>query len=163
MLLDTSPQAQRDDSQLAVATAEQKSLLRSSREKVRALLIDSDPADAVDILGHAARSRQLVFDVVVCRSVLAAEVELQSAEFDVVYLEYWLGSETSIAFIHALASLRGAPCVVLTHLDEPDIRRVAFRAGAEGFLSKDSLNTQGLESVTLAVLRLRMPAAHAAD
>ena len=122
-----------------------------------------DPADAVDILGHAARSRQLVFDVVVCRSVLAAEVELQSAEFDVVYLEYWLGSETSIAFIHALASLRGAPCVVLTHLDEPDIRRVAFRAGAEGFLSKDSLNTQGLESVTLAVLRLRMPAAHAAD
>jgi len=163
MLLDTSPQAQRDDSQLAVATAEQKSLLRSSREKVRALLIDSDPADAVDILGHAARSRQLVFDVVVCRSVLAAEVELQSAEFDVVYLEYWLGSETSIAFIHALASLRGAPCVVLTHLDEPDIRRVAFRAGAEGFLSKDSLNTQALESVTLAVLRLRMPAAHAAD
>jgi len=163
MLLETSLPTRREDSQPTQATADDNPSLRSSRETVRALLIDSDPADAVDILGHASRSRQLAFEVVVCRSVVAAEAELQSAQFDVVYLEYWLGSETSIAFIHALASLRGAPCVVLTHLDEPDIRRVAFRAGAEGFLSKDSLNTQGLESVTLAVLRLRMPAAHASD
>jgi DNA-binding NarL/FixJ family response regulator len=163
MLLDTGSPSTRDDSLPSLGTVDDKASLRTGREKVRALLIDGDPADAVNILGHAARSRQLVFDVVVCRSVVAAEAELQTAQFDVVYLEYWLGSETSIAFIHALASLRGAPCVVLTHLDEPDIRRVAFRAGAEGFLSKDSLNTQALESVTLAVLRLRMPAAHAAD
>ncbi len=163
MLLDTSLPVRRDDNMPAFGAADDNATCRSSRERVRALLIDSDPADAVDILGHASRSRQLSFEVVVCRSVVAAEAELQSAQFDVVYLEYWLGSETSIAFIHALASLRGAPCVVLTHLDEPDIRRVAFRAGAEGFLSKDSLNTQGLESVTLAVLRLRMPAAHAED
>jgi DNA-binding NarL/FixJ family response regulator len=94
--------------------------------------------------------------------VAEAEAALKQVRFDVVYLDYWLGSETSVPFIHALDSQRGPPCVVLTDLDEPDIRRIAFRAGAQAFLSKQSLNTQGLEGVTLAVLRPQMNSTAAA-
>jgi len=75
---------------------------------------------------------------------------------DVIYLEYWLGEETTVPFIHEIAAMRGAPCVVLTKFDEPDIRRITFRAGAQAFLSKTSLGPQALESVTLAVLRTQL-------
>jgi hypothetical protein len=33
------------------------------------------------------------------------------------------------------------------------VRRVAFRAGVAGFLAKDELSIQAIESVTLTVLR----------
>jgi len=70
-------------------------------------------------------------------------------------VDYWLGLETSIPFIHGFAQKTQTPCILLTSLDEPDIRRIAFRAGVEGFLSKQEISTQAIESVTLAVLSRR--------
>ena len=123
------------------------------REKIQALLIDADALDSVALDRIAARSKQLEIRITACRSLEDARRLVSQRRFDVIYLEYWLGSQTTIAFIHAMAARDGAPCIVLTDLDEPDIRRVAFRAGAHAFLSKDSLCPQALESVTLAVLR----------
>ncbi len=129
---------------------------RPDREKIHALLIDSDAHDGLLLENLAARSKHL--DIVVTRRRSLAEANAALAEqcFDVIYLEYWLGDETSIAFIHDIAAAEGPPCVVLTDLDEPDIRRLAFRAGAHAFLSKSALCPQALESVTLTVLRLRL-------
>jgi DNA-binding NarL/FixJ family response regulator len=132
-----------------------------AREKVHALLIEIDALARETLDAIARRSKQLDIDVTACRTLEEAEAALKQVRFDVVYLDYWLGSETSVPFIHALDSQHGPPCVVLTDLDEPDIRRIAFRAGAQAFLSKESLNTQALEGVTLAVLRPQMKA-HAA-
>ena len=124
-----------------------------AREKISALLIEND-ALAREAFHHMARrSRQLDIDVTACRSLEEAETAMRQDQFDVIYLDYWLGSETSVSFIYALELRRGPPCVVLTDLDEPDIRRIAFRAGAHAFLSRESLSTQALEGVTLAVLR----------
>ena len=132
------------------------------REKIRALLIEIDALarDTMDAI--ARRSKQLDIDVTSCRSLEEAQAALKQVHFDVIYLDYWLGSETSVSFIHALDAQHGPPCVVLTDLDEPDIRRIAFRAGAQAFLSKESLNSQALEGVTLAVLRGRIGARSAA-
>jgi DNA-binding NarL/FixJ family response regulator len=129
-----------------------------ARDKIRALLIEIDALARETLDAIARRSKQLDIDVTACRSLEEAEVALKQVQFDVVYLDYWLGSETSVSFIHALEKRHGPPCVVLTDLDEPDIRRIAFRAGAQAFLSKESLNAQALEGVTLAVLRRRMSA-----
>jgi DNA-binding NarL/FixJ family response regulator len=133
-----------------------------AREKIHALLIEIDALAREALNAIARRSKQLDIDVTACRSLEEAETALKQVHFDVVYLDYWLGSETSVPFIHALDSRSGPPCVVLTDLDEPDIRRIAFRAGAQAFLSKESLNPQALEGVTLAVLRKWMKAVAAA-
>jgi CheY-like chemotaxis protein len=127
-----------------------------AREKVHALLIDADARHCRALADIADRSRQLEFSITSCSSLDEAKALMAQRRFDVVYLEYWLGSETTIAFIHTMAALEAAPLIMLTDLDEPDIRRVAFRAGAQAFLSKDSLSPQALESVTLAVLRPRL-------
>jgi DNA-binding NarL/FixJ family response regulator len=133
-----------------------------NREKICALLVDGDPLDRLASMGVAAKSKQLDIVVTPCPSLDEADSLLSNRRFDVVFLEYWLGSQTSIAFIHALAARQGVPSIVLTSLDEPDIRRLAFRAGAHAFLSKDSLSSQALESVVLAVLRPTLCAADVA-
>lgn len=125
------------------------------REKVKALLIDDDATDAAIIGRLAAKSKQLDFTLRVCLSTEEAERVVFDQSFDVIYVDYWLGLQTSIAFISELAKSQKAPCVLLTGLDEPDIRRIAFRAGVKAFLSKEEISTQAIEGVTLAVLRAR--------
>ena len=110
------------------------------RDKVRALLIDDDAADAAIINRLASRSKQLDFKLRVCFSTDDALRLMAEQTFDVVFVDYWLGSHTS------------TPCVLLTGLDEPDIRRIGFRAGVKAFLSKEEISSQAIESVTLAVL-----------
>ena len=131
--------------------------LPPTREQIRALLIDDDHEDA-SIIGKLSRkSKQLDISLTNCRNLEDAMAALAAQKFDVVYVDYWLGMETSIPFIYQFARENSTPCVLLTSLDEPDIRRIAFRAGVEGFLSKDQISTQAIESVTLAVLRGRGP------
>ena len=122
------------------------------RHKIRALLVDDDAIDRLLITRLAAKSKHLEFEFTPCRTLADAHL-LTSQRFDVAYIDYWMGSETSIPFIHAYVRMQDIPCILLTSLDEPDIRRVAFRAGAEAFLSKEEISIQALESVTLAVLR----------
>jgi CheY-like chemotaxis protein len=132
-----------------------------AKEHIEALVVDSDAFDCVKLVHIAARSQQLDIGVTACRSLADAGAALAHQHYDVIYLEYWLGDETTIAFIHEMTGA-GTPCIVLTDLNEPDIRRIAFRAGAQAFLAKDSLGPQALESVTLAVLRPQLCARAAA-
>lgn len=126
------------------------------RERVRALLIDDDMADISLIERLSTKSRQLDITLTSCRSTDEARSALARKTFDVVYVDYWLGMDTSIGFICDFARTSDVPCVMLTTLDEPDIRRVAFRAGADAFLSKDEISTQAIEGVTMTVLRQRL-------
>lgn len=125
------------------------------REKVKALLIDDDATDAAIIGRLAAKSKHLDFSLKVCLSTEEAERIVSNQSFDVIYVDYWMGLETSIPFISELSKTQAAPCVLLTGLDEPDIRRIAFRAGVKAFLSKEEISTQAIEGVTLAVLGAR--------
>ena len=126
---------------------------RTTRDKVRALLIDDDPTDVSLFSRLTVKSRQLDISLTSCKSVAEARSALATQPFDVLYVDYWMGSQTSISFIHSLSQERKTPCVLITGLDEPDIRRIAFRAGVKAYLSKDELSTQAIEGVTLAVLR----------
>jgi DNA-binding NarL/FixJ family response regulator len=124
-----------------------------AREGVRALLLDYDAEDAFSFSRLLARSRHIDFSISLCGSVDAAKHLLQTIAFDVVYVDYWLGFETSIAFIAEVARMNLPPIVTLTGVDSPDVRRCAYRAGAAGFLAKENLSIQTVESVTLAILR----------
>jgi len=124
-----------------------------ARETVRALLIDDDFADAAIISRLAAKSKQLDFKLRICFSTDDALRVMAEQSFDIVFVDYWLGSQTSIQFISEFSNSHDAPCVLLTGLDEPDIRRIGFRAGVKAFLSKEEISAQAIEGVTLAVLR----------
>lgn len=132
-----------------------------AKEHIDALVVDGDAFDCVLMAHIAARSHQLDIDVTSCRSLADAGSAVALRRYDVIYIEYWLDGATTIAFIHEMTRA-GTPCIVLTDLNEPDIRRIAFRAGAQAFLAKDALCPQALESVTLTVLRSRLVARAAA-
>jgi DNA-binding NtrC family response regulator len=128
----------------------------TSREKICALLIDDDAADAAVVTRLCTRSKQLDFDVKLCFSVEDGQRLSKERRFDIVFVDYWLGLQTSIEFIAAFTRSHAAPVILMTGLDEPDIRRIAFRAGVSAFLSKEDLSTQAIEAVTLAVLYSRL-------
>ena len=129
--------------------------LPEARDGVRALLLDDDPLDAALIARLAPRSSQFAISLTSCRTVEEASAALSKQAFDILFVDYWLGLDTSIAFIHEQAQSDGAPCVLLTGLDVPDVRRCAFRAGVAGYLSKDELSIQAIEGVMSAVLARR--------
>jgi DNA-binding NarL/FixJ family response regulator len=126
-----------------------------ARDALKILLVDDDSTDAKVIERLASRSNQFAIDLRSCRSVEEAAEILSVQIFDVLLVDYWLGSETSISFIHRFARTQSAPLVLLTGLDVPDIRRCAVRAGVAGFLSKDELSIQAIEGVIIAALRDR--------
>ena len=129
--------------------------LPRARDPVRALLIDDDNADISIMRLLSARSKQMDFFLKSCKSTPDARDALAASRFDILYVDYWLGEETSISFIHDVTQEYDVPCILVTGLDTPDIRRLAFRAGVAGFLAKDELSIQAIEAVTLTVLRPR--------
>ena len=129
--------------------------LPEARDGVRALLLDDDPLDVALIARLTPRSSQFAINLTSCRTVEEASAALSQQPFDILFVDYWLGLQTSIAFIHEQTQAQGAPCVLLTGLDVPDVRRCAFRAGVAGYLSKDDLSIQAIEGVMSAVLARR--------
>ena len=95
-----------------------------AKEHIVALVVDSDAIDCMSLAHIASRSQQLDIEVTACGSLADAANALASRRYDVIYLEYWLAGETTIAFIHEMTRA-GTPCIVLTDLNEPDIRRIA--------------------------------------
>jgi DNA-binding NarL/FixJ family response regulator len=124
----------------------------TARDRVRALVLDDDPLDVALISRLAPTSNQFAISLTICRTAEEAAVALGKEAYDIVFVDYWLGAETSIAFIHQQFQSSGALSVLLTGLDVPDVRRCAFRAGVAGYLSKDNLSIQALEGVMSAVL-----------
>jgi DNA-binding NarL/FixJ family response regulator len=129
--------------------------LPEARDGVRALLLDDDPLDVALVSRLAPRSSQFAISLTSCRTVEEASAALSKQSFDILFVDYWLGLHTSIAFIHKQAQSQGAPFVLLTGLDVPDVRRCAFRAGVAGYLAKDDLSIQAIEGVMSAVLARR--------
>jgi DNA-binding NarL/FixJ family response regulator len=123
------------------------------RDPVRALLLDDDRDDVMIIQTLTARSKQIELQVRATRSIVDARMALAETRFDILFVDYWLGAETSIAFIHEVTQTENIPCILMTGLDTPEIRRCAFRAGVAGFLAKDDISIQAIDGVTLTALR----------
>jgi DNA-binding NtrC family response regulator len=126
--------------------------LSPERDAIHALLIDDDAEDVFLFSKLLAKSKQIDFTLTSCGALADAARLLARDSYDIVYIDYWLGLETSIGFILGADLRRWPPVVLITGLDTPDIRRCAYRAGASAFLAKDNLSVQAVEGVTLAVL-----------
>ncbi|MDR3475066.1 MAG: response regulator [Devosia sp.] len=131
--------------------------LPRARDIVKVLLVDDDPVDVALVKQASLGGNQMDLFYVACATIPVAMTALAHETFDVAMVDYWLGHETSIALIQDVRREFGLPCILLTGLDTPDIRRIGFRAGAAGFLAKDGLFVQAIESAVLSALNTVAP------
>ncbi|MBB4197857.1 DNA-binding NarL/FixJ family response regulator [Rhodoblastus sphagnicola] len=127
-------------------------LAPSARETVRVLLVDDDPTDREIIVRASRGGEQLDICFTQCGTMREARASVDRDRFDLALVDYWLGEETSIPLIQEFHYKYNLPVVLLTGLDTPEVRRCAFRAGIAGYLSKDGLIVQAIESAALGVL-----------
>ena len=127
-------------------------LLTPTRETVRVLLVDDDPIDRELIMRAASGGEQLDIRFTQCGSAAEAKAAVERDGFDLAIVDYWLGQETSIPLIQDFHHKHNLPVLLLTGLDTPDVRRCGFRAGIAGYLSKDALIVQAIESAALGAL-----------
>ena len=111
------------------------------------VILDDDRIDAEYLAYQLKQIENYKFDIVSAKSIEEARRVTQSRVFDLYLIDFWMGHETSIAFINELASQRNHKSIVLlSSLEEDRFQEMGLRAGAVQFLSKSELTPVNLES-----------------
>ncbi|UBV44659.1 diguanylate cyclase (plasmid) [Deinococcus taeanensis] len=125
---------------------------------LRILIVDDDEDDFL-------LTRDLLRDVQgwTCRVTWAdgietAAEEIASGQFDVYLVDYRLGAHSGLDVLQLLkASLRSAPAILLTGVDNREVDVAAMKLGAADYLVKSDLSTVVLErSLRYALERMRL-------
>lgn len=119
-----------------------------NEKPVSILVIDDDWEDYLILEGHIMDSYSLDD----CSLQYAATLEeaaqaLNEKEYDLLFLDYWLGTKTGV---EVLEDLRGigveAPVILLSGQGSEEIAVQAMRAGALDYINKNSLTPARVES-----------------
>lgn len=116
------------------------------RQKLRVLLIEDDPGDALLVKTALKEARSTSF-VVMHETTLADAIErlTVSSTFDVVLLDLGLpDSESADTLPRLLAAVPPVPIVVMTGLDAPQAAEHAIELGAQDFMVKDEMDSRSL-------------------
>ncbi len=154
-MLDTGSNAgdSRGDTERTTASSTWTSREGKAPRTVKVLLLDDDIIDARTVQHFLGRIEGFVFDMRHVQTVDEAMRAARQEEFDVFLADYWLGAESSVAFIRDVGTRPDAPpIIVFSQLDHSDIQEIGLRAGASAFISKDLLNPELLGSTLRSVL-----------
>ena len=117
-----------------------------TQHTVRLLLIDDDRADYViarDLLEDVTHA---AYDITWVSGLEDARIAFKKGTYDAVLLDFMLGSHTGVDVLRALdAQHCDTPIIMLTALDDRAVDEAALEAGAEEFLTKDTLNASMLD------------------
>lgn len=109
------------------------------------LILDDDLIDAEYLVYQLNRIETVRANTAIATSVEQAKQLLDLYNFDLFLIDFWLSSQTSIAFINELAtSLNNNAIIVLSSLEGDRIREIGLRAGAVQFLSKCDVTPDSL-------------------
>lgn len=109
------------------------------------LILDDDLIDAEYLVYQLNRIETVRANTAIATSVEQAKQLLDQYNFDLFLIDFWLSSQTSIAFINELAtSLNNNAIIVLSSLEGDRIREIGLRAGAVQFLSKCDVTPDSL-------------------
>ncbi len=126
----------------------------TSRRRAISVLYVEDDEDDVFLLGRQLQALQS-FEVEFSHAptVAAAREMISGSRFDVVLIDFWLGSETAIPLIDAV-KLDFVPCpvVLVSSLENDDIELIGRRAGAAGFVAKADLSAAALDRIFVTLL-----------
>lgn len=117
----------------------------SGTQPLRVLLVEDSPAIA-RMIHRALESPQAAGGFQVSRSRSLAEARREGdAGYDVVLLDLNLPDSAGLRTFHRMRSLLpGVPIVILSGEDEQRLSLPALRQGAQDFLPKEQLSSQGL-------------------
>lgn len=115
---------------------------------LRTLVVEDDPDHAKLLQIELKRMREIDFDTTCCDNISDALDTLESDRFDLIILDYWLGSENSMTVVDWVRqSELGTPMVIATSADDVYLATSLTRAGAHRFIRKQDLGTPMLAEV----------------
>ena len=118
----------------------------SSPSKFRVLIVDDD-ADIYALKKHLAAIRGADVDVRVEKSGRAATEDLGDEHFDICFVDFWLGSDTSIKLIQRLLQEKNTQVVLVTGMGSDAVRDLGFCAGAAGYLDKNDISRDAVSDI----------------
>ncbi|MGH2840546.1 MAG: PAS domain S-box protein, partial [Solirubrobacteraceae bacterium] len=123
---------------------------------VEVLLVEDGAIDAQVTAHMLATSRALHFDVTLAVSLAEALARVAERRFDVILLDLGLPDASGLDGLHALRPVapEATAIVVLSALAEEEIALSALEAGAEDYLTKENVHSDGLQrSLKFALAR----------
>lgn len=117
------------------------------------LVIEDDPYDFEYLKWNVDELSEYHFDLMRVESQEAACAALDQVNFDLAICDFWLKDHTSIAALKFLANrMNHIPIILVSSLDAPSIKEIAFSAGASVFLAKSAISPMTLESALSTAL-----------
>lgn len=112
-----------------------------------ALLLDDDNVDARYFKRLLDQLNYYNVELVHAKTTSEAVAQLSSRNFNIFFIDFWLGDKTSLDFIdHVGGRIEGVPMVLITSLSTPSVRKQALAAGAASVLYKDNLSQKEIET-----------------
>ncbi len=102
-------------------------------QRTRILLVDDDKIDRIAVERHI-RKADLPYELVPVGSEEEALVALSEEEFDIIILDYDLGSSTGLDVLPHVGS---TPAIVITGAGSEEVAAAAMHQGATDYLIKD--------------------------
>lgn len=118
------------------------------QKQLSCLILDDDDVDIKYLTWQLGDIENLNFRITTANSLSEARKIAQSEVFDVYIVDFWLGFETTVPFIHEVSAsgkCKG-PIIVLSSLDTFDFQNIGLNSGATHFLSKNNLSAKVLET-----------------
>lgn len=116
------------------------------RRHLRVLHVEDDGFDQDQFDRAAAQSIDYALDIIHCQSKTEARALMADGGFDLIFLDFWLGTETCLSLVDDIVD--GGlelPVIILSNLCSDDIEAIANRAGATAFLSKADISGRTLD------------------
>ncbi len=119
----------------------------SQQSKLSVLVVDDSSEDFLLLKRCLGQIEGFSFDIAHASTPGAAKELIRTIDFDLVFVDYWLGVETGINFLQDLGGRQSeCPLVLLSGMTSPDIQHVAMKSGAIGCIGKSDLNPDVVET-----------------
>ncbi len=114
---------------------------------ITAFVLEDDPVDLGLLQWYFGRLERYEVISETADNVQDAVKACIEKNYDLLFCDFWLGSESSLEFIRRTGGgLNGVPIVLITSLPGKDVRQMGFNAGACAFLSKYELSAGTIET-----------------
>lgn len=130
----------------------------NARERMllEVLLVEDDRTDATLMLEMLSRSRHFEFRVEHVADIDAGRQALAATHFDLMILDFWVGSESSLSLLRrSLQQTWNMPALLVSSVDVADVQGMGLEAGAYGYLHKNDLAPSTLDAVIRTLLHSR--------
>ena len=110
-------------------------------QALNTLILEDDEDHARLLELELNRVSELRFEITHCTNSADACDQLESQNFDLVFVDYWLEGETTEGFLDRLREEdAGIPVVVTTGANDEYIAASVIRAGAHRYIRKDDIS-----------------------